>query len=506
LCSDCEFSKACTYIDMKREASRNRVVLMCQARALNSFEDVCKRGNYVLIDESFRELLAPLYKIDSADDVGKFVRLIEQAGKIATDDKRVVEWLELAKTTAETFLDRITTATEFSRIYPRRVVDDPGEPLDLVLRQALEVVVAPPADTLIALRGLLSGDLELGVDCYEKYVGRGQTATSRAIYARGRLGVPDGKIIDLSDATTSADECERLLGREVIRHCPDARLEDLHDVVQVPIETTAGTSSSARSPKGTAAKIMMGMALHPDKTRVGILGIKRHIDALRKDLNTGEFQLLPEEVWERIEMISHFGAGNDRGSNEWHTSCDMLIVIGTLRVSPEVIRAELFRSRRDDALLRDGEWDKSIRWTGKSLDGEYVVVDGMGYADRAYREVYDSLTLSTLKQAVGRSRSAVEDGVPCVCFTTEDMQLPIVPCGDLSPGAARSVLAVAELYDGAPVTPAQIEHHTERNRSQIRKELRRAVYAGWVARHDTLDGVCPSLHGSAVSRQGGALP
>jgi hypothetical protein len=72
---------------------------------------------------------------------------------------------------------------------------------------------------------------------------------------------------------------------------------------------------------------------------------------------------LPESIRQRIVKIEHHRSGLRRGSNSWLDDCDAILVVGTPRVPPAVIRTRLIQHGLTAAAARDGEWGRDY-WSG----------------------------------------------------------------------------------------------------------------------------------------------
>jgi hypothetical protein len=182
------------------------------------------------------------------------------------------------------------------------------------------------------------------------------------------------------------------------------------------------------SPKTALSILRNVLAQFPDARRIGVIGHRGHLPAIR---GSATKENLEESARRRIVKCEHFRGGESRGSNTWLDLCDLLVILGTPRVPPEAIRSYLIRTGRTDAAVRttgkDGDvtFGKSA-WTGTTEDGQLRTVENLAYDNLDWRQAYQSLVITELRQAIGRGREFLDSGVDVVVVTNENLGLPLL--------------------------------------------------------------------------------
>ena len=126
----------------------------------------------------------------------------------------------------------------------------------------------------------------------------------------------------------------------------------------------------------------------------------------------------------RIQRVAYFGGGADRAVNSWHRECDAVIVAGTPRVRPEVIREYLARIHRFDAARTDGDWG-SLTWKGFTASGHPRIVEGLGYRHPDWQQAHRAHVRANIIQAAGRGRGIRETGCDVLILSTEEAGFPL---------------------------------------------------------------------------------
>jgi hypothetical protein len=153
--------------------------------------------------------------------------------------------------------------------------------------------------------------------------------------------------------------------------------------------------------------------------RLGLIGHKVHIEQLTAE----DSELLAPEIRERIHMLSYFGAGLDRASNQW-LECDELLILGTPRIGDDAIREELWRAgQKEAAVICDPGWGE-YTWTGRVAGQEEVTdyVAGRAYSDPAWHQACLRVTRAAMRQALGRARAVLDQGVSATIWTTDELR------------------------------------------------------------------------------------
>ena len=224
----------------------------------------------------------------------------------------------------------------------------------------------------------------------------------------------------LADGTAEKELLEHGIGREIIDATPKGRLELAHKVIQFPIDITRRTS-----PKRLQELLRGVLAMRPECRRVGVI-THSTLTRAAKELG-GLFEA-------RILIVTHFGSGQDRGSNQWlRAGCDLIVVAGTPRVDETEIKKLLHRCGDIDALNRDGDWGE-LNWQGFTTTDKPRVIKGRGYRDPDWLKVHRSKVRASIIQAAGRARALLETGCDAVLLTTEETSFPLAEPGqDVEP-------------------------------------------------------------------------
>ena len=214
----------------------------------------------------------------------------------------------------------------------------------------------------------------------------------------------------LLDATAQAEDVAAAAGLPVSDITPDGHLPKAHPVIQIPLSVTASTSAAK------VAGIVRGlMDRHPQFQRWGLIGFRKHIEAM---LGEGA-DLLDADTRGLIAKHCYFWQGPDRASNDWHQVCDVVLVLGVPRPNPMTIRERLLMLGLDDAAtMPDPVWG-DIHWQATTTEGGTVTVPGRGYHHQDWRRAHRSICQAQLLQAMGRARSIMPDGVPCLVVADE---------------------------------------------------------------------------------------
>jgi len=228
------------------------------------------------------------------------------------------------------------------------------------------------------------------------------------------------------DATATPDEVRQLVGMDVLDKTPIGRLKPVHQVQQILCDVTVGRTNADGRNSGTSTKTVLSLVRgfltdHTDIDRLGIICHKRFKKAIDQ---------LPDEWRNRIEMLDHWRSGSECGSNDWFQRCDGMLILGTPRIPPPAYQNQLIRMGRPGAAATVPEW-KQTQWMS---DGGRLVTVG-GYADPEWKQTHRILVEAKLRQAIGRGRGALADGIPVWCCTNENLELPTAP--DIQPVKCR---------------------------------------------------------------------
>jgi hypothetical protein len=323
-----------------------------------------------------------------ADDKRAFYRQMEAIAK------NLDRWLETARAT------RVLSLPEPAYLVP--------EDLDAHLWEVIGEKGNPPAgDALrLVIMAAAGGIDQLCVLVEPKTAGEG---FQRSIVAQWRTRLPDHAAVWINDANATRQELEALIGRQVQDRTPEGWLERKWPVLQIPRDVTKRTSPRR------AAEVLRGILYDlPDK-RVGVITHQRLVDPLPDQLG--------DEFSRRVAKIEYFHGGESRGSNDWVGRCDALVVLGTPRVPPEAVRSHLYRLGKLRATILDLEaagWAADW-WSGVTESGRRRTVKTLYYRDHDWHEAYCPLVVRELRQALGRARSILAEGMPVYLVTTEEL-------------------------------------------------------------------------------------
>lgn len=221
------------------------------------------------------------------------------------------------------------------------------------------------------------------------------------------------------DATSDLDQLRLLLGQPVADMTPDGRLERAQTVEVVPVDISRKTTVQK------VADAIRMTAITTGCQRLGVIGFKTHIDKLQDESR----ETLIPEIRERIHMWSYYGAGLDRGSNQW-LECDRILILGTPRIGDDPIREELWREgNRKAAQTCEPGWG-DYTWEARIAgnETEVVIVAGRSYLNDNWHQASLRLTRAAMRQAVGRARPILDCGVPATIWTTEALsEYPVRP-------------------------------------------------------------------------------
>ena len=294
--------------------------------------------------------------------------------------------------------------------------------------------------TLYAATGRLKR-LYLQVD-EDKRPGR---PTARIVHAVGfwKTELPWDRVpVWVNDGTIDSEALEQLAGVPVVDVTPGGELELVQQAEQYPVDILPSTSTAK------VGRILAGIVrAHPDRKRVGVVMLKRHREELL--FPDDGVPRLPADVLERISFSTHYGSGDDRGSNEFHRACDLVIVLGTFRPPPAEVRRALVRRGQLEAANATGTWG-TVERRALGPAGELVTFGGRGYAEGQWAAAADGLTRAAVRQAIGRARAICADGVPVVLVSTENGGLPVRQAEELpmlDDRADRVLEAVARISE-----------------------------------------------------------
>lgn len=425
LCPKCPYQKGCEFVRQVSKA-KNKQHLICSAERVirGSTSEWFTDRQVLIIDEKPDAVLAPeiiatLAELRTVQDYFQQVGELVRPAPMSLDD-----WTPNAKDdaamgaaaicdecslVAESLIDQITDVHAPGShpgeiIYPKRFEDQAvQQQLLSAIRKGNRdgVLELPPASAARLIMQIVSGS----ASSVDMIITKKQKKMVR-VHAAPNLS---GKAVLMLDGTGDQDHLSALLGQEVKDMTPSGRLEEKHDLRQVVLSV-----SKKKSAAEVCRIITTLMEENLGKT-FGIIGHKGHITKI-----FGDSPLLPPYLRPFVAMTSYFGQGPDRGSNQWHESCDMLLVIGSPRTPEQCIRGELAAIRSDSASANDGFFGKS-EWMGVDDTGTEQTYQSLHYKHAEWRQAHIRQTRSALLQAVGRARTTLETGIPCVVVADEPL-------------------------------------------------------------------------------------
>lgn len=248
---------------------------------------------------------------------------------------------------------------------------------------------------------------------------------------------PTTATVWFNDATLTCDRLKTVLGHCVQDKTPRGHLELQKKAVQIHRDVTRRTS------RRIVGNLLRGvMADRPQFQNIGVICHSNHMSVL---------ETLAPEFASRIIKSTYFGSGEERSSNDWHTQCDLIIVMGTPRVPPAEVAAYLVQVGEIGAASRKPEWGP-LHWNGQAENGGLVKITGAGYQDDDWRRAHRDLVRSQLVQAVGRGRGILETGCEVLMLSNEECGLAIsdAPLETLNQCAERVLRVMRELGASFP--------------------------------------------------------
>lgn len=461
LCPDCLHSKTCLYQKLRQKAAATGHAVATHARSASSQFEPAVGKPVVFIHENWLNTLRPMVRVSAQAirgaashrhlrDVAEVSKeAYHQAKDILGDEEKREFFLQVFQSTQD-LIQRLEASHQEGNSVPSFVERLPNkewrkrpERWEYVFFRAMrDSGLNIHGDALRLCVSYACGELDsLCLVQDEKYTkGDGQSQAHKRIVASlvgvWRVDLPAEGVVWFEDGTGDVDLLRRLTGREVQDQTPTGRLAWAVPPVQYPEDVTRNTS-----PNIFRGLLRGVLALHRDAHKVGLITLRCHLEAL-KEL---------ENRWrERLAVFDYFGSGQDRASNKW-LDCDLIVILGTPRVSPAAVRQSLIQTGDFEAAARDGEWVGKA-WTGKTTDANLVKVTSLGYKDPDWDRAHQRLVRDAMTQAVGRGRGVTEQGVPVVVLTNEPLGilLTLSPLHLLKDPESRVYEAVVGLTEALP--------------------------------------------------------
>lgn len=274
------------------------------------------------------------------------------------------------------------------------------------------------------------------------------------LVAGWRPRLPATTPVVMLDATGDADDIAAATGRVVEDCTPAGHLEAAQRIEQIPTDITRRTSLDV-----VANLVDAFLRDHPEVERLGVIGHSVHIKGLIDQAGLGE------STRARIVKWCYFGQGPERASNDWHQTCDHILILGTPRANPGDHRRWLAQHGQPEAAAGGGDWG-ARRWEGRRADGSSVVVEGAGYRDDAWQRAYVAVSQATLHQAIGRGRAILPGGKPVTILSTDATTHQIGQTLRPLPTAQRQTVEVVRDCAVSPIEKPYRENRTNGARTK----------------------------------------
>jgi len=529
-CIGCEFRKGCKFQQQLKRAKKANHVIMTRSMAAYQPSLLSDR-NYISVHEDPLELFKGHVKVATSDDreldlVGRMLldAASKEKEKLNWDkpsvDHEMIQFLDAMEQLAVWLQDQANElatgdhSTQRLKVPPRFeyipehwhmklgrlcqgiITDASRQHVVNVNRNAAELVYK-----------LATGEvtqLVLQVDKPKRDKKTDHNSDVNVVYIVAtwdQPGLPARPTKWIADATLRVDLVKELTQQKVIDRTPAGRLPRHHSLRQIDWDVTQRTS-----PKKVAAMLLAIVDAHKECSRFGLITQQKHVKALF-DKHGSSYDELDHETRALFHKVVYFGQGPDRADNSWYRECDFLIVLGTPRPNPSDVMTRLIvlgdlESATDPDL---GSWGPRD-WEGATADDTRLLVSGYGYAAPAWRQAYEDITHAMLLQAAGRTRSILEDGIPGLVCTNENLgrHMSLVDPGQY-PMASKAVREAAQevcrycasAIDISTIGKAQTRQgaSTEdvaavlgKSNGQTTRLLNRAAAAGLVVRSDAWKG------------------
>ena len=390
------------------------------ARAAMMLKQLARGRSFMSIHEDPTEMLVPVQQVyrPAIEIVSTAIEhALYHENRRREPNLAMVDFLAAMLLVAHQFIEAIDNATECVILDPPSPVKPPTNFYAKLWSnfRAVHERTHFNGDTLRAVIDTTIGKIShWSVQVDDPKQSGGETLKCSHVVVMWRTGLPVRKVTVFCDATSTAEKLSALTEREVIDITPRiGHLVQLAETIQYPHDITRRASDRK------ACNLLRTILKMRNATRAGVIGHSGHIRKMFRNKET----VLDAETRARVSLNAYFGEGLDRASNAW-LECDVIVVLGTPRVSPSVVRSELLRVGNVDAANRDGRWGERL-WEGLTTDRSIVRVTGRGYQDDEWNAACKGLVRAALVQAAGRGRGILIDGIPVVVLSTENTGLPL---------------------------------------------------------------------------------
>jgi hypothetical protein len=432
LCPECPYKEGCPHDMQYREAleSTNKVATLARGRV--SLPMLTKGASCIICDEDPADMLAPIYtlpewmrspvqkpNIDREHPLRVVGRIADQAAEAAVDPMDRGYYRHLASVAR--YLDaEHHAAFETVEVELPRASHHTPPSLHIDLHQAvcdlaIEGSQRPPADAMRIALLATQGKLRLLAVARNESLGVGSVRRMyNVLTGVGKTDLPLDIPTVICNATADLDEIRTLAGdmRPVRNIAPRGSLPLLKPVLQICPKYEVTRSRYLDRAADDLRGIIHDLPQYP---RVGLITHSTHHRKIREALG--------EPYSSRITLESYYGDGLSRGSNEWIDKCDVLILLGPPRPGSSSIRQHLLRLghvRAANITEEQAEWHRAT-WTGTTESGMTVEIETPRYRNEDWHRAYCAITRTQIKQAIGRGRGILPNGIPVYIVTTEDI-------------------------------------------------------------------------------------
>lgn len=462
---DCYFRLQCDYHAEMKEADEAAHRISTHARARLSFASIAKGRAYISIDEDPASILRPILDIH-----GGFGKVEEVAHQAAWDARKKEDgdadvYFSKMEADARRLGEQLVSCERAVKLdLPASLNAIPNADAKL-WRAMSDLKVYPSGDVVRVVKALVNGDLEsISIRVDQVFAptaqgGGGPTKegttkkeppkkTVKTLSAVWRPPLPAGATIWISDATSTKADIEALVGRPVVDATPRGRLRKRHAVLQIAHDIKKSTSTNKAV--GYLRALMTAPRIRKYH-RIGVICDRVHVPAIKGTAQKKGVENLEPELRERIAKVEYYRSGKSRGSNDWIRDCDLLVVLGTPRVPPEVVKARLLQLGHTKAAERDGKWVGKDYWSAITPTGRRRIIRTMGYRDWDWHQAAHAIVNAELQQAIGRARIICEDGIPVIVISCERLGIPVAdfflePMGNSEFFALQAIEELSALF------------------------------------------------------------
>ncbi len=443
ICHSCASRQACNEIGYLQETITAREADVClathQRAAVTGFEELTADRYYIAVHENPLQILRPQLTLQprGLSEVRELVhRLLtdpfylnwlgddrkrDEDGNWTSDPaqllrrQRIWQTLGLLDQLLEQLHQQMEAATTPTPWKPAITTESPpGFEAFIwwaINHANIRFTGAPWDFVLAALHGRLREGLILVTGQHVRGAAAGATLLRKEVTAVLHNPPPSGAVVWFCDATLDRRSLAAVIDGPVQDGTPDGLIPLKREPLQYVRDITRQTSH----------KIFLGivrglLCQHRDRQRIGII---THSNL------TPVLQHLDQEFADRIAHVAYFGSGEERSSNRWHETCDLILVLGTPRVPPATIMAHLAQTGRLEATQKSPRWDE-VHWYARTVSGEERKFTGRGYHDEVWLRAHRNLVRATLRQAIGRGRGILENGCDVIVVSSEECGLKVI--------------------------------------------------------------------------------